>query len=45
VLPFSVPEPIEIEKTIILNFSGDSALSAGYDSLSFNFESEGMRRV
>jgi len=29
----SVPEPIENEK--LLNFSGDSALSAGYDSLSY----------
>jgi len=31
--------------TILLNFSGDSALSAGCDSLSFNFESGGMHRV
>jgi len=29
-----VPEQIEIEK-LILNFSGDSALSAGYDSRSY----------
>jgi len=30
---------------IILNFFGDSALSAGCDSRSFNFESGGVRRV
>jgi len=36
---------LKLKKTIILNFSDDSALSVGYDSLSFNFESGGMHRV
>jgi len=36
---------LKVKKTIILNFSGDSALLAGYDSRSFNFDSGGMHRV
>jgi len=36
---------LKLKKTIILNFSGDSALLAGYDSLSLNFESGGVYRV
>jgi len=32
---------LKMKKTIMLNFSGDSALSAGYDRLILNFESGG----
>jgi len=35
---------LKLKKAIILNFSGDSALSAGH-SLSFNFDSGAMRGV
>jgi len=33
---------LKLKKTIVVNFCGDSALSAGYEPLIFKFESGGV---